>query len=255
IAEDITERRMDQDNLQTLRSELAHVSRLSNLGEMAAAFAHELNQPLSVISNYSGGLLRRRKDPDTRDEDIERALQSISDQAFRASDIIGRIRRFIDKKMPKAGSIDVNETIMEAADLLKSEALGHGVKLRLELDRKLPRVMADPVEVQQVVINLARNGMEALPSDQGAERNVTIRTRSHNGKHIAIAVSDTGYGIPPELRKRLFEPFFTTKPDGMGIGLLICRRIVESIGGYLMVESEQNRGTTISVVLPTSEMN
>jgi len=255
ISTDITEAKRAAEAARRLQMELAHVSRLSSLGEMAAGFAHELNQPLTAIHNFASGCIRRLNTPATEPSILLPALGEIAAQAQRAGDIIRRIRGFVGKRDEARGdavlaTIDINAAIRAAAGLVSNEALYHGVDLRLKLAPVLPPVQADTIQIQQVVVNLARNAMEAMDEADSAKRDLTIQTTATPEGGVDIRVLDSGPGVPEELRSRLFDPFFTTKAAGMGMGLSICRSIAEGHGGRLSVDNRSRGGAEFRLTLP-----
>lgn len=248
---DVTQQRRVEKEAADLRDRLARVARLSTMGEMATGFAHELNQPLAAINNYARGALRHLKKDQAPDmPSLVSALEKLAEQAERAGDVIRRIRWFVQKNAPQATPIDLNKTIFEATELFNNDTLRHQVMLELDLSETLPPVLADGIQIQQVMINLCRNAMEAMESCAPERRRLTIRTAGHPGNLAEIVVADTGPGLPPEIRGDLFEPFVTTKPDGMGIGLSICRSIIAAHGGTLSAESSDVMGTTFRFTLP-----
>jgi len=259
VGTDITEAKRDAEAARRLQAELAHVSRLSSLGEMAAGFAHELNQPLTAIHNFAGGCVRRLNQPAAEPESLLPALREIAAQAQRAGDIIRRIRGFVGKKDEARGdaalpAVDVNAAIRAAAGLVANEALHHGADLRLKLAPVLPPVKADIIQIQQVVVNLARNAMEAMAEADSPRRDLTIQTAAAANGGVDIRVLDTGPGVPDEVRDRLFDPFFTTKTAGMGMGLSICRSIAEAHGGTLAVTNRGRGGAEFRLTLsPAAE--
>ena len=246
---DISERIDAEQRLREMQAELEHVSRLNTLGEMAAGFAHELNQPLAAIRNYAAGAVRRIDSERGSIKDIRLAIDKIAQQALRAGDIIRRIRGFVRKEEIAKTDTDVGEVIRDSTGLLYGEALKYDVELIMDLADDLPMVPADGVQIQQVIINLARNSMEAMDDDRSAPRRVVIRT-AVSGAGVGVEIEDTGKGISEDVRERLFEPFFTTKDAGMGIGLLICQTIIEEHGGMLDVAPVISGGTVVSFTLP-----
>lgn len=252
VSTDITDRKEAEEQARLLQGELAHVSRLSTMGEMAAGFAHELNQPLAAINNYAQGCLRRLRGGEREPTILFPALIQIGEQAERAGAIIRRIRRFVQKNDTEKSEIDVNAAIRGAAALLNNEALQSGTRIRLNLDSSLPKAMADVIQIQQVVVNLARNAMEAMSSTDAQTRELTIETALSADGRIGVAVHDTGPGMPKANADRVFDPFFTTKRDGMGMGLSICRSIVEAHGGTLSGRSNDGDGTTFRFSLPAA---
>lgn len=246
----VTELKKAEERSRTLQNDLAHISRLSTMGEMAAGFAHELNQPLTAIHNYAAGITRRLGTRGADPTAIVTVMQRICEQAQLASGIIHRIRRFIRKEEAEKRPTDVNQAIRAAVDLLRSDAAKHNVTIRLDLADDLPAVSADAIGIQQVVVNLVRNAIEAVGEGASGLPVVTVQTRRTDEGKIRVAVHDTGPGIAPEVRDRLFEPFFTTKREGLGVGLLICRSIIDDHQGRLTVAGTGTAGTTAEFTLP-----
>lgn len=255
ISTDITEAKRAAEAARRLQMELAHVSRLSSLGEMAAGFAHELNQPLTAINNFASGCIRRLKTTTADPMTLLPALSEIAVQAQRAGDIIRRIRGFVGKRDEARGdvlleAVDINAAIRAAAGLVSNEALYHGASLRLKLAPVLPPVKADTIQIQQVIVNLARNAMEAMDEAGSPRRDLTIQTTATAEGGVDIRVLDSGPGIADDCRTRLFDPFFTTKAAGMGMGLSICRSIAEGHGGRLSATNRSRGGAEFRLTLP-----
>lgn len=247
---DISERDRVAETVRVLQSELAHASRVSAMGEMAAQFAHELSQPLTAISTCAEGGVDALIPPGGNPDNALTALRIIVTQAKRASEIIRRTRKFIEKHEQEKVRADVNSLIRDAAELIQGEANHRNVDMRLRLAEALPAAFVDVVQIQQVIVNLARNGIDAMSGNEPAQRQLVISTEpSPNG--IVVSVEDNGPGISPEIRKRLFEPFFSTKSDGLGIGLSICRSIVEAHGAHLVVSSAPGQGAQFRFALPS----
>ncbi|HVV61356.1 MAG TPA: PAS domain S-box protein [Pseudolabrys sp.] len=245
---DLTERQDTEARLQELQSELVHISRLTAMGEMASALAHELNQPLSAISNYlrgSGRLLEGRADPESKM--VIDALEKASEQSLRAGQIIRRLRDFVSRGETERRVESVTKMVEEASALALVGAKEYGVHVSIKLDPIVDRVMADKVQIQQVLINLIRNAVEAMADSP--IRELIIQSRPSKDGMALIAVSDSGSGISAENAAQLFQPFFTTKPQGMGVGLSICRTIVEAHGGQISMEQNRSGGTTFSFTL------
>ncbi|HYD11466.1 MAG TPA: PAS domain S-box protein [Allosphingosinicella sp.] len=248
---DLTERQETETRLQELQSELVHVSRLTALGEMASALAHELNQPLSAIANYlqgSGDLLDREPVPKDK---LKGALQKATDQAVRAGEIIRRLRDFVARGEADRHVESLPKLIEEASALALVGAKEHGVSVRYAMDPEVDLVLADRVQIQQVVLNLIRNAIDAM--EESATRRLTIAVRRAAPDLAEIEVADTGPGISPEIADQLFQPFVTTKRTGMGVGLSISRTIVEAHGGRLRADSNPDGGATFSFTLPMAE--
>lgn len=243
---DLTERQATEKRLQELQDELAHVARLSALGEMAAVLAHELNQPLAAISLYleaSRQLLTGVDAPRRLGETLDKA----NAQALRAGEIIRRMRGFVKKESAEHSLHDINKTVEEAAALALVGAKSLGISASLVLAPDLPAISIDRIAIQQVILNLVRNAVDAMAGSP--KRALTITTRTSSGM-VEIAVADTGPGLAPEIAARLFQPFLTTKPDGLGIGLSVCRSIAEIHGGRLWAAANPLGGTTFYLALP-----
>ena len=247
---DITERKHNEEKMSELQRELAHISRVSTLGEMAAGLAHELNQPLTAITNYAKGVLLRLDAGDGAAVDMPPIMERIAEQALRAGDVIRRIRGFLEQAAPKTATVDINTAIRQALTLLTGEIQVGGVMMKLELLDPLPHVMADMIQLQQVILNLSRNAVEAMV-DHGCEpRRLTIGTARVKEDAIEVFIRDTGPGIPDDILKQVFDPFFTTKDGGLGMGLAISRSIVNAHHGWLEITSEVGTGTTVHFTLP-----
>lgn len=255
ISEDITERKRTEDDARRHHNELAHFGRVSIMGEMATSLAHELNQPLTVISGCAQLALDKlrlaRDDP----EELRDSLKQAAEQAERANEIIRRVRNFVQKADQEREAINVNETVRDVFNLLRSDAREHGVAIRLELPDNLPTVMADPIQIQQVVVNLAHNGIEAISESASTSRILTIRTSTPGNATVEVAVHNSGKAIPPEHLEHMFDPFFTTKVGGLGMGLSISRTIVEAHGGNLWATSAPKTGTVFHFTLPNARLN
>ncbi|MBE0529298.1 MAG: PAS-domain containing protein [Rhodospirillales bacterium] len=247
---DLTDLVRAQEKTRRLQTELAHISRLNAMGEMAAGFAHEINQPLAAINSYIRGCIRRLHKGAMEPAELLPILLKASEQAERAGEINRRIRRFLLKEELERVPIDINGAIDSALHLVDTLASEHEVSVVLDLEDGLPRVMADALHIQQVVLNLARNSIEAMGENDGTERQLTIRTAIDGNNTVKVEVEDTGRGIPADVGLRLFEPFFTTKPGSMGIGLLVCQRIIEAHDGRLSLGPHGGRGAVARFTLP-----
>jgi two-component system sensor kinase FixL len=248
---DLTEQQQTQARLQELQSELVHVSRLSAMGEMASALAHELNQPLSAISNYMKGSRRLLAgSTDANALKIETALDRAAEQAIRAGDIIRRLRNFVAREASEKRVESLSKMVEEAGALGLTGAREQGVFLRFNLDPAYDLVVADRVQIQQVLVNLFRNALEAMNTSTHREL-IASNTKAADDM-IEIAVSDTGSGFADDTLANLFRPFFTTKETGMGVGLSISRTIIETHGGRMWAETNKSGGATFHFTLPTA---
>lgn len=234
--------------LQRHQAEVAHVLRVSALGEMAAQLAHELTQPLGAIANYAAGCRRRLELRADADPEIVGVVDRIGHEALRAGAIIRRMREFLQKSEPQRRPVDVNALVREVVALLDGEARERGIALELQLQEALPAVEADGVEIEQVLINLARNALEAMPSE-GRSPRLAIETRLEHPGAVEVSVRDSGPGLPLGHVEAIFEPFYTTKPRGLGMGLAISRTIIELHGGTLAASSTPS-GATFRFTLP-----
>jgi two-component system sensor kinase FixL len=250
IVRDITTERRDQSHIQELQAELAHVARLTTMGQLASAIAHELNQPLTAVANYASALGRllanRNSDPLRAGEVVERIRQ----QTLRASEVIRRLREHVAKRSTARLREDVNAVVEEAVELGLVGSRHRGLQVSIELDPAVAPAMIDRIQIGQVIINLVRNAVEAMEASD--PRNLTISTRAAPGE-VLISVTDTGPGIPPEVAERLFQPFVTSKATGLGLGLSICRELVEAHGGRLSASPGAASGTVFVMTLPTEE--
>ncbi|MFQ5784531.1 MAG: PAS domain S-box protein [Alphaproteobacteria bacterium] len=252
ISEDITERKRAEADARRHRNQLAHFGRVSVMGEMATSLAHELNQPLTVISGCTQVCLNKLRSGDHETRELLRSVEKMAGQAERANEIIHRIRAFIRKEERERARIDLNGAIRDVADLLRVDAREHGAAVSFDLADDLPVVVADPIEIQQVILNLAHNGMEAMRESRLPSRHLTIRTSASRNGMVETTVHDTGQGIPPETLERVFDPFFTTKTTGLGMGLSISRSIIEAHGGRLWASSDGETGTVFHFGLPVA---
>jgi len=252
VFHDITEQKLAQQRADQRQAELLHMSRLSTLGEMASGFAHELNQPLSAIMSFASACLRSAQRSPFDSEKLATNLERIVAQSNRAGDIIRRIRTFAQRRPPQLQAVNLNECIREVLDLLQSSLHYAGVTTVQDLSDDLPTVFADPVQLEQVLVNLIRNAIEAMQEVDPPQRRLTVRTFRPSEDLVAATVSDTGPGMDAQTMSRAFEPFYTTKNNGLGIGLSISRSIVESHRGHLSVASEPNHGCEFTFTLPAS---
>jgi len=252
IVRDLTEYVLASEALREAQMELAHVNRVTTMGQLAASIAHEVNQPLAgVIANAEAGL--RWLDRGTPDLDaVRRSVEWIIDDGNRASDVIRRVRALANKTDIEKAQLDINDVVSETVALVERELVGHQVSVRMELAPALPMIMGDRVQLQQVMINLVMNGIEAMQSVTDRPRELVIRSRQDETQQVLISVTDCGVGISAENANRLFNAFFTTKSNGMGMGLSICRSIVEAHDGRLWATASVPHGATFQFTLPAN---
>ena len=253
VTRDITERKEAQDKKRQWREQLAHALRINTMGEMAAGIAHELNQPLSVITNYAETCRMAVHRHGSSREKVLDHLEEIVGQAERAGEIIRHLRDFVRRQEPRRSALDVNKTVHEVMHFVESEARLSGIETRLHLAQDLPTVPADPIQVQQVVLNLVRNAFEAMNETRNGKRELTIRTSLTEDAKAEVTVSDTGRGVPAEAMDGLFEPFHSTKSSGLGLGLSISQSIVNAHGGGLSATSDPGCGMTFRFTLPVHD--
>lgn len=236
--------------IRKAQDELAHLNRMAALSELAASIAHELNQPLAAILNnaQAAGRLLSRPEPDVAES--RAAIADIADDARRAGQIIQRMRAMLKKGEPSADAHDLNDLAREVARLIAGDALLRGALLQFDLAPRLPAVRGDGVQLQQVLLNLLVNALDAVSRRPPDARQIVVRTRARGDAEVEISVEDSGEGIAPADLERIFEAFFTTKAAGLGVGLAISRNIVEAHGGRLWAESPPGRGATLRCALP-----
>ncbi|PYT91022.1 MAG: hypothetical protein DMG41_02680 [Acidobacteria bacterium] len=245
---DVTERARSEEALRQTQADLAHISRVTTMGELTASLAHEIKQPIAAAVTDANTCLRwlGRDQPDLAE--AREAVSRIIKDASRAADILSRVRLLFEKGTPQRELVDVNEVIREMIVLLRSDANRHSISIRIELAEDLPHAMADRVQLQQVFMNLMLNGIDAMKEVDGT-REFTINSQRGKDEQLVVTVSDTGVGLPPQA-DQIFNPFFTTKPHGTGMGLRISRSIVESHGGRLWAANNSARGASFYFTLP-----
>jgi two-component system sensor kinase FixL len=249
IITDISDRMSRERRILDLQSEMLHVSRLTDMGQVAAGLAHELNQPLTAILNYTNAGLDIADE--RGDDELKSVFGKVAEQASRAGNIIRRLRAFIEKRGPNRTDEDITRTIDEAIRLGQINAAERGIKLRVLFEQGLPNVSIDRVQIQQVLINLMKNAAEAMDSSDRRELTVTISRVAPD--LVQVSVADTGPGISDDMTEKLFQPFVTTKATGMGMGLSICRGIIEAHGGRLWLESNPGGGATFRFNVPVAQ--
>jgi PAS domain S-box-containing protein len=248
--QDVTESKVAEEALNRARSELAHMARVTTLSALTASIAHEVNQPLAaIVADGTASLNWLAAAPPDLDR-VRDALDAIVTDGHRAAEVIQRIRQLATKSAPRKDRLDVNGVVGDVEPLVRAELRRHEVALTLDLARGLPSVIGDRVQLQQVLLNLVMNGMEAMATVTDRPRELLIRSRPHEENQVLVAVHDTGVGIDPKDLDQLFNAFFTTKPAGMGIGLSICRSIVEAHGGRLWATPNAAYGATFHFALP-----
>ena len=233
--------------------ELARVSRLTTMGAMTASIAHEINQPLAAIAANANAGLRwlSRSTPDI--EEVHAALKQINNDAHRASEVIQSVRSIFKKTPQQGAAVDVNDVVLEVLALVQGELINYRILVKSDLPRQLPQVRADRVQLQQVILNLITNAVEAMSSVQDRSRVLSVASRTQDPGSVLITVQDTGPGIDPDRRDRIFDAFFSTKASGMGMGLFICRSIIESHGGRLWASAAEPHGAIFHLVLPIGD--
>ena len=254
---DITSRIESEQKHKQLQNELNHVARLSNMDEMATGLAHEINQPLTAISNYcdaATSLLLSEPSPDSK---LIELLEGASEQAHRAGEIVRHCRQFASKQPMEKHIVDLNELTNETVRFIDSDARENSIEIQITLDKKLPPVRVDKVQIQQVLVNLLRNGIEAMQNNNGKIRKLSVYTHL-NGKdesqpEAQVTVKDTGQGLELSQVENLFQPFFTTKANGMGMGLSISRTIISAHSGKLWLDNQNNQNTKFHFTLPIEE--
>jgi signal transduction histidine kinase len=250
---DVTDRVFAERIRQTQQDKLTRTSRLMTVGEIASTLAHEINQPLAAIANYVNGCIRRLRGNGNPDTTVIAAMEKADAQVARAGAIISRVREFVRTREPNRSAIDINALAKDSAQMMQSDDEQRALRCVLELDSSLPDVFADRIMIEQVLLNLLRNAREAMQHLPIASRVVTIRTRHWSDSMAVVEVLDRGTGISPEAAQQLFSAFFTTKADGMGMGLNICRSLIEYHEGRLTFEDNSGGGTIFRFTLPFDE--
>lgn len=251
--QDLTERQETQFRLEELQNELAHVSRISAMGTMASSLAHELNQPLSAIANYLEGAAQLLENPDGENVATARAaLLEAAQQSIRAGRIVRGLRDFIGRGDSEKQIESLNRLVNEANALALIGAREQGVEVIFHLDPEVDKVLVGKIQVQQVLVNLIRNGIEAM--GRSARKRLVIRSEKHDRGYVRVSIADTGSGLDAEVASRLFQPFLSTKDEGMGLGLSICQTIIEAQGGMIWAEPAVGGGTIFYFTLVRADM-
>jgi PAS domain S-box-containing protein len=251
FVKDITEQKKAEEQLQLHRTELAHAWRLNTMGEMSTGLAHELNQPLCAVLNYAQACSNLIKDKEHINFNrLDESLEQIISQTNLAGEIIRRIRSLIGKRESAPEPVDINDIIREVIDMETSEAGQKSITIKTQMAEQLPAVLADRIEIEQVILNLVRNAFEAMSQTEPHERILTIHTYMTDENKVEVAVRDTGKGLAPDETEKVFDSFFTTTTNGLGVGLSISRTIVQAHKGHLWAESNPDRGATFKFTLP-----
>jgi C4-dicarboxylate-specific signal transduction histidine kinase len=247
---EMAERKRAEDAYYEAQAELARVTRMSAMGALAASISHEVNQPLAaVVTNADACMMWLSSDPPNLEE-ARAAVDSIAQQGTRASEVIRHVRAMFTKATPERTKLQVNDLIREVSLLIEGAALRNSVELQTELRADLPETTGDRVQLQQVIVNLVLNGIEAMSEVAGRPRRLVILSSVQNSDELLVAVRDSGFGIPPKNEKRIFDAFFTTKAQGMGMGLSISQSIIEAHGGRLWASGNSDHGATFQFTLP-----
>jgi len=251
LRKEILERKRAEEALREAQAELAHVSRMMTMGELMASIAHEVNQPLAGVTTNGSACLRWLARDPPHLEEARACLRRIIRDGNRAGDVIARIRALVKKSAPAKAPLDLSDTIQEVLTMITPEACQHRVSVRTDLAAGLPPVRGDRLQVQQVLLNLVMNGIDAMQTVTDRPRELLIRSQPHESDTVLVTVQDTGIGLDPQSIARLFEPFYTTKPEGMGLGLSISRSIIEAHGGRLWAAAHNDYGATFHFALPS----
>jgi PAS domain S-box-containing protein len=246
---DVTERKRAEEALREARAELAQVTRLMTMGELTASIAHEINQPLTAVVTSANACQRWLAGPMPNLDEARAAVARIARDGNRASDVIGRIRALVKKSATEQTELDINEVIQEVLGLLQNEIQKNRVVLRMELAADLRPILGDRIQLQQVILNLVMNGIEAMSAAMERSRELLIRSRQHESDKVLVAVQDSGIGIDPQNLEKIFDAFYTTKSQGMGMGLAISRSIIENHGGKLWAVPNDGPGATFQFTL------
>jgi PAS domain S-box-containing protein len=249
---DVTDAKMSEEALHRSQTELAHVTRITTLGELAASIAHEVNQPLAAVTTNGTAGLRwlNREVPDL--DEVRSAMERMMSETHRASEVIRRIRAMSRKTDPQSVPIDLMEVIEEALALVDREVRRNKIVLDHQYDTVAAEIIGDRVQLQQVIINLIMNGVQAMSTTKGKPRTLHLRLRRSDAGEVCVDVQDNGPGISPQSMPKLFNAFYTTKPDGMGMGLSICRSIIDAHGGRIWATSEAGEGAVFHLSFPTN---
>jgi len=253
IIRDLSAQRAAEQRTRSLEHRLAHVGRFNLMGEMAAGIAHEINQPLTAIATYAQAAKRAMQRSELDVEMLHDIYGKIDEQARRAGQVIDNLRKLIRKQEIDTQSLDVNRVVADVMSLIEADARSEGIPVHVHPRAGLPSVRADAVQLQQVLLNLTRNSVDAMRNGLGKERGIVIETDRSERGGVRIAVTDHGHGVSPQLGDGIFHPFVTTKRDGLGVGLAISRTIVESYGGSLSYSDNPAGGSVFTIELPAEQ--
>jgi C4-dicarboxylate-specific signal transduction histidine kinase len=250
---DLRERKAAEEAVLRAREDLARVARVSTVGELTASIAHEINQPLTAVTTYAGaGLLWLLHDPPNV-EKARDALQCTIQEAEHAGEIVSRVRALVKKAPSRTAAVDIDKVILEVLDLSRNELQRNGISVQTQLLTGMPPVHGDKVQLQQLVLNLILNAVDAMSGPGTTSRVLSISSRTEGANQVLVEIRDSGHGLSPQTMERIFDPFYTTKPDGMGMGLSISRSIVLAHGGRLWAMANEPRGAVFLFSLPTIE--
>jgi C4-dicarboxylate-specific signal transduction histidine kinase len=259
---DLSERKQAEESLREsdrryreAQMALAHANRVTTMGQLTASIAHEVNQPIAAAVTHAHAALRWLDGHTPNLEEVRRALDAIVKDGIRAGDVIGRIRALINKVPPRHDRLDINEAILEVIEVARSELLRNGVSLQTELAQGLPVIQGDRIQLQQIVLNMIMNAVEAMSEASNGPRDLLISTAEDMSKGVLVTVRDSGPGLSPENLDRLFDAFYTTKSGGMGMGLSICRSIIEAHGGRVWATANLPQGACFHFSLPAHGVN
>jgi C4-dicarboxylate-specific signal transduction histidine kinase len=260
VCRDITERKRAEAEAREndrrygeMQTELAHANRVATMGQLTASIAHEVNQPIAAMVTNAEAALRWLRVGSSHLEKVQQSLTSIVEDGTRAGEVINRIRALMKKAPPRKDRLEINGAIVEIIELTRGEAMKYGISVLAELADHLPVVEADRVQLQQVLLNLIVNALDAMGATNEGPRELLISTGTIESSGVLVAVQDSGPGLEVAMLEPVFESFYTTKPTGLGLGLSICRSIIEAYGGRLWASTNQRRGTTFQFTLPGDE--
>jgi PAS domain S-box-containing protein len=249
---DLTDRKGAERAYTQVQTELAHANRVATMGHLTASIAHEINQPIGAVLSYANAASHWLDAQPPNLEEVRRDLGFIMESGARASEVIDRIRALVKKAPPRKDRLEINEAILEVIALIRNEMANNGISVRTQLAKTLPAIQGDRVQMQQVILNLLINAIEAMSEMSEGPRELLISTRDTETDGVLVAVRDSGPGIAPESVDRLFESYYTTKPTGLGMGLSICRSIIEAHQGRLWASANTPRGTVFQFTLPSA---